>query len=136
MVLLVLSEGLNDLEWGAPFFAQPKTKTNIVRFPSDFKISNKELKLTPYQIPKINVMLLKLEVFQYATYLDLNMVYYHIQLTKDANNLCKIIIPREKPHYKPLPMGVSNSLDILQQETNYLFQAFGFICAYIDKLLL
>ena len=29
---------------------------------------------------KINDMLLKLEVFQYATSLDLNMGYYHIQL--------------------------------------------------------
>ena len=63
MVLLVLFEGLNDLYWGAPYFVQPKTKTNIVSFPSEFKISNKQLKLKPYQIIKINVMLLKFEVF-------------------------------------------------------------------------
>ena len=31
-------------------------------------------------MPKINEILLKLEVFQYATSLDLNMGYYHIQL--------------------------------------------------------
>ena len=33
-------------------------------------------------MPKINEMLLKLDGFQYATSLDLNMGYYHIQLIK------------------------------------------------------
>ena len=32
-------------------------------------------------MPKINEMLLKLEGFWYAMPLDLDMVYYHIQLT-------------------------------------------------------
>ena len=32
-------------------------------------------------MPKINEILLKLEVFQYDTSLDLIMVYYHIQIT-------------------------------------------------------
>ena len=45
-------------------------------------------------MPKINVMLLKLEGFQYATSLDLNMGYYHIHLSKNASNLCTIILPR------------------------------------------
>ena len=42
---------------------------------------------------KINGMLLKLNGFQYATSLDINMVYYHIILTSDATNLCRIILP-------------------------------------------
>ena len=33
-------------------------------------------------MPKINDMLFKLEGFQYATSLDLNMGYYHIRLNK------------------------------------------------------
>ena len=44
-------------------------------------------------MPKINENLLKLERFQYAKSLDLNMGYYHIQLTGDAFNLCMIILP-------------------------------------------
>ena len=40
-------------------------------------------------MPKVNEILLKLEVFRYAMLLDLNMEYYHIQLTEDASNLCK-----------------------------------------------
>ena len=41
---------------------------------------------------KINGMLLKLEGFQYATSLGLNMGYYHIQIRNKANNLCTIIL--------------------------------------------
>ena len=44
-------------------------------------------------MPKINEMLLKLEGFQYATSLDLNMGYYHIQIIENASNLCTIILP-------------------------------------------
>ena len=46
-------------------------------------------------MPNINEMLLKLEGFKYAMSLDLNMGYYHIQLSNNTSNLCKIIIPRE-----------------------------------------
>ena len=41
---------------------------------------------------KINEMLFKLEGFQYTTSLDLNMLYYHIRLSKNAGNLCTIIL--------------------------------------------
>ena len=75
-------------------------------------------------MPKINEMLLKLEGFQYAMSHDLNMVYYHIQLIKDASNLCKIVFPWVKYQYKRLPMGVVKSLDIFQQKMNALFHGF------------
>ena len=87
-------------------------------------------------MPKFNDMLLKLEDFGYATSLYLNMGYYHIRLSKNASNLCKIIIPLVKYSYKSLPMGVANSPDILQQKMNDLFHGFEFICAYIDDLFI
>ena len=55
-------------------------------------ISQILLNQKPYPMPKINEILLKLEGFQYATSLDLNMVYYHIRLRENASNLCTIII--------------------------------------------
>ena len=76
-------------------------------------------------MPKSNVMLLKLEGFQYATSLDLNMGYYHIWLSKNASNLCTIILPWEKYRYKRLPMGVANSPDIFQQKVNDFFMDFN-----------
>ena len=84
----------------------------------------------------INEMLLKLEVLQYTTSLDLNMGYYHIQLTEDASNLCTIIPPQGKNRYKRLTRGVANSQYIFQQKMNDLFQGFEFIRVYIDNILL
>ena len=66
-------------------------------------------------MPKTNKMLLKLEVFQYATSLDLNMGYDHIRLSKNESNLCMIILPREKYCYKCLTMGTANSTDIFNR---------------------
>ena len=60
-------------------------------------------------MPKINEMLLKLEGFQYANSLYLNMGYYRIWITEDASTLCTIIISWGKYRYKCLVMGVSNS---------------------------
>ena len=64
-------------------------------------------------MPKINEMLLKLEGFKYAASLDLNTGCFHIQLRKNVSNLCTIIIPWRKYRYKLLPMGVSNSQEIV-----------------------
>ena len=114
IVLSKFLEVANDAESGAPSFAQRKPKSNWVRFLSDFWNLNKQLKQKPYPMPKINEMVLKLEVFQYATSLDLNMGYYHIQISKNASNLCVIILTGGKYQYKRLTMGVSNSPDIFQ----------------------
>jgi hypothetical protein len=38
-------------------------------------------------------MLLNLEGFQYATSLDLNMGYYHIELNLDSKKYCTIVMP-------------------------------------------
>ena len=74
---------INQSEWGAPTFIIPK-KDGTVRFISDFRELNKCIKRKPFPIPKIQDLLLKLEGFQYATSLDLNMGYYHIELSPDA----------------------------------------------------
>ena len=53
----------NDSEWGAPYFAQPKPKTSRVKFLSDFRNLNRQLKRKPYPKPKISEILLNLEGF-------------------------------------------------------------------------
>ena len=78
LLLLGVLEVPNDLEWGSPSFAQSKPKSNQVRFISDFRNLNKQLKRKPYPMPKTNEMLFKLEGFKYDTLLDLNMGYCHI----------------------------------------------------------
>ena len=73
-------EEANDSELGALSFAQPKAKTNRVRFLSNFRDLNRQLKLKPYPIPKTREILLNLEGFKYASSLDLNMGYHHIRI--------------------------------------------------------
>ena len=87
-------------------------------------------------MPKMDEMLLKLEVFQYAMSLDLNMKYYHIQLRENASNLYTIIILWVKYCYKRLTMGVANSPDIFQQKMNDLFNGLEFINGYIKDILI
>jgi hypothetical protein len=64
-----------------------------VQFISNFCELNKRIKQKPYPIPKIQDLLLKLEGFQYAMTLDLNMGYYHIKLSPFGKCLCTIVTP-------------------------------------------
>ena len=136
MVLLVCIVNYNELEWGDPYFAQPKLKSNQNVFLDKLISSNKKLKYKPYPMPNINEMLLEMEGFQHTISLDLNIRYYHIKLNEDANNLCIIILPWRKYRHKHLPMIVSSSSDILQQKRNDLFQGFEFIHACLEKILI
>ena len=80
-------------------------------------------------------MLLKLEGFKYATSLDLNMGYYHIELNPDSWKLCTIVLPWGKYEYLRLPMGLCNSPDIFQEKMSTLIHDLEFVRAYIEDLL-
>jgi len=125
---------INRSEWGAPTFLVPK-KDATVRFITDFRELNKRIKRKPYPIPKIQDLLLKLEGFQYATTLDLNMGYYHIELSPFSKQLCTIVTPFGKYEYQRLPMGLCNSPDIFQERMYELFSDLEYVRAYIDDLL-
>jgi hypothetical protein len=81
---------VNRSQWGAPMFIVPQ-KDGTVRFISNFRELNKRIKWQPYPIPKIQNLLLKLEGFKYGTVLNLNMGYYHIELSDAAKELCTIM---------------------------------------------
>ena len=66
LVLLGVLKRSNNLEWGYPYFSQPKPKINRVCFLSDFRNLIKQLKNKPYSMPNTNVTLLILGGFQYA----------------------------------------------------------------------
>ena len=87
-------------------------------------------------MPNINGMLLIWGDFQFAMSLDLNMGYYHIQITEDMRSSCTIIPPWGKYNYRRLPMVVSNPPKFLQYKMNGLFQGFEFIRAYTDRILI
>jgi RNase H-like domain found in reverse transcriptase/Reverse transcriptase (RNA-dependent DNA polymerase)/Integrase zinc binding domain len=125
---------VNHSEWAAPTFIIPK-KDGSVRFISDFRELNKRIKRKPYPLPKVQDLLLKLEGFQFATSLDLNMGYYHIELSPQSKKLCTIVLPWGKYEYQRLPMGLCNSPDIFQEKMGTLMQDLEYVRAYIDDLL-
>jgi hypothetical protein len=89
---------VNRFDWGAPTFIIPK-KDGTVRFISNFRELNKHIVQRPYPIPHIQDMFLHLEGFQYATSLDLNMGYNHIELNPDSKRYCTIVVPFGKYKY-------------------------------------
>jgi transposase InsO family protein len=125
---------VNRSQWGAPTFIVPK-KDGTVRFISDFRELNKRIKRQPYPIPKIQNLLLKLEGFKYGTALDLNMGYYHIELSDSAKELCTITTQWGKYEYQRLPMGLCNSPDIFQEKMNDLLDGLDTVRVYIDDIL-
>ena len=124
---------VNRSEWAAPTFIIPK-KDKTVRFISDFRELNKRIKRKPYPIPKIQDIMQKLEGFRYATTLDLNMGYYHIELSPAAKRLCTIVLPWGKYEYQKLPMGLSSSVDVFQEKMSTLMSGLEFVRAYLDDI--
>ena len=120
LIKLGVLKQINASEWAAPTFIISK-KDATVRFISDFCKLNNCIKHKPFPIPKIQDLLLKLEGFQHATSLDLNMGYYHIELMPFSKRLCTIIMPWGKYKYQHLPMGLCNSPNIFQEHMFELF---------------
>ena len=79
--------------------------------------------------------MLRLEGFRYGTTLDLNMRYYHIELSDKSKELCTIVTKWGKYEYQKLPMGLCNSPDIFQENISVLFVGLETVSAYIDDLL-
>jgi hypothetical protein len=98
LVSLGVLKRCSDSEWPAPTFIIPK-KNGTVRFISELRRLNEELKRKPYPNTKIAQILQELEKFAYATSLDLNMGYYTIRLHPDSQKLCTIVTPLGKYKY-------------------------------------
>ena len=126
---------INRSEWACPMFVIGKPDGSL-RSLADLRELNKRIKRKPFPIPKITDMLQKLEGFSWATSLDLNMGYYHIELTPNSSRMCTIVLPWGKYEYLRLPMGLCNSPDIFQEKISELMAGLEFCRAYIDDLLI
>ena len=134
LVKIGVLKRVNRSEWGAPSFIIPK-KDGRVRFISDFRELNKRIKRKPYPIPNIQEMLLNLEGFQCATSLDLNMGYYHLELSPQSKQMCTIVFPFGKYEYQRIPMGLCNSPDIFQEKMSELMDGIESALTHLDDLL-
>ena len=68
---------------------------------------------------------MNLEGFHYATSLDLNMGYYHLELDAHSQKLCTIVVPFGKFQYNRMPMGFCVTV-IFQEKMNELFEGLNF----------
>ena len=66
---------------------------------------------------------------------DLNMGYYHIELSAKLKELCTIVTQWGKYEYQRLPMGLCNSPNIFQEKMSELFIGLDTVPVYIDDLL-
>ena len=66
--------------------------------------------------------------------LDLNMGYYHIELSPSSKCLCTIVTPFGKYEYQRLPMGLCNSPDIFQERMYEIISDLEYVREYIDDL--
>jgi hypothetical protein len=124
---------VNNSEWQSPSTIIAK-KDNTVRFISDFRKLNKKIKRKAYPLPNIRDTLLELQGFQYGTSLDLNMGYYHIELSPDSRKYCTIVFPFGKYEYLRLPMGLCNSPDFFQEHMSDLMRDLEYVRTYIDDI--
>eukprot|EP00957_Ditylum_brightwellii_P100447 7656718-Ditylum_brightwellii.AAC.1 len=77
-----------------------------------------------------------MEGFTYATSLDLNMGYYHIEILFESSAPCTIVLPWGKYKYLKLSMELCNSPDIIQEKVSKMFTDIKEVCACINDLLL
>ena len=126
---------VNRSEWAAPMFTLIKPDQSL-RSLADLRELNKRIKRKPFPLPKIVGLLQSLEGFAYATSLDLNMGYYHIELSPNSSSYCTVVLPWGKYEYLRLPMGLCNSPDIFQEKMSELMEGLEFARAYIDDLLI
>ena len=108
---------------------------NQIRMVSEFRKLNVNLLQTLHPIPKISDIMKKLEGFQYATALELNMGYYTIRLDPWSQYMCTIITPWGKYKYIRLPMSIVCAPDIFQEKMSNLMEGLEFARTYTEDLM-
>ena len=112
---------VHQSQCGTPVFIIPK-KEGIVRFITDYHRLNQQLVRNPSPLPRICETMQKLEGFQYATALYLNVGYYTIILSPSSKDTTRIFTGFGKFRYNRLPMGVCASGDISQAKSDELLR--------------
>ena len=106
-----------------------------MRFITEYFRLNQKLVINPYPLPRIGDNIQHLEVFHYATGLDLNMGYYMIRLSLAIQDMTTIVTEFGKFRYNCLPMGVCASGDIFQAKLEELIDDIEGVKTYIDDII-
>ena len=125
---------VQNIQYGTPVFMIPN-KEGTVRFITDYCRINHQLVRKPCPLPRIGETMQQLEGFQYATTLDLNMVYYTIRISPASQYMTTIVTEFGIFRYNSLPMGMCASGDIIQAKVDNLISDIKGLKKYIDDIL-
>ena len=81
---------VQQIKYGTPVFIIPK-KEGTVRFITDYWRLNQKFVRKIYPLPTIGETIQQPEGFQYATALDLNMLYYNIRISPTIQYMMTIV---------------------------------------------
>lgn len=116
-----------------PTFIIPK-KDGTVRWVSDFRKLNQNLRRRVYPLPRIQDVLHRRPGYKYFTKIDLSMCYYTFELDNASKELCVIVTPFGKFRYKRLPMGVSQAPDLCQEIMESIFRDMSDVEVFLDDI--
>ena len=129
-----VSKKASRSEWAFPSFIAPK-KDKTAQLIDDLHKLNKRIERAPCPLPKTQDLLLKLQGFQWAAALDLNMGRCRTRRDADLRKLCAMMLPWGKHEMQALPMGLCNSPDAFQEKMSIPMTDFELVRARIDGLL-
>ena len=120
-------------EWIARTFIIPK-KDGCICWTTDFRGLNKSLHHKVYPLRKISEIFQCRLGYQYFTKLDISMQYYTFVLDEPSQNLCTFTTPFGLYRYCQLPMGVSESPDIVTEMMHSILEDINSIEFYMDNI--
>ena len=106
-----------------------------MRFITDYCRLNQKLVRNSYPLQVIRETMQHMEVFQYATSLDINMGYYTIRLLPASQNITIIVTEFGKSRYNIPPMGMCASMGIFQAKVDKLLGDIEAVKTYINDIL-
>ena len=134
MLEIGVPDPVQQRKYGSPIFIIPKKEGNV-RFITDYRRLKHILLIKPYPLPRIGETMQQLEVFQYVTALDINMVYYTIRISPASQDMTTIITEFGKFRYNRLPMGMCAPGDIFQAKVDKLLGDIEGVKMYIDDII-
>ena len=125
---------IDDSEMASPAFFITKPNGSLCLL-IDFRVLNKYLRRSPYYVPKIGEILLRLSGANFLSTFDANMGYYARLLAKQSRAYTALCLSFGKYQYKRLPMGISTTPDEYQTCMEKIFGDLPFVVVYLDDLL-
>ena len=106
-----------------------------IRFLTDFRGLNANLKRKPWHIPLIQDIMQSLTKFRWATTVDLNMGYYAMGLSDFSKILSVISLPWGLYRYNTLSMGLLVPTNVFQEAMGGFFLDLENVIIYIDDII-